>query len=222
MPVPAGTGEQPRVFLRDLVYERVRDAIVSGQLEPGEVLREPELREWLGVSGTPIRQALAKLEEAGLVETVANRYTRVTQLDLREVLETYQVVAALHELAARLAAGRLSKGDVDAMRVANRAFAAAVESEDLDAATAADDALHGVILQAALNGLVMSTLERLTPIIRRAERVRFRVFCGRKSVHQHAQLIAKCLAGDVDGAAQVARLNWEPVIAHIHEVLASH
>ena len=68
MPLPSARAERP-TSLRDYAYRELRDAIVSGQLAPGERLRDPELEAWLGVSRTPIREAIARLETAGLVHT---------------------------------------------------------------------------------------------------------------------------------------------------------
>ena len=73
------------MLLRDQAYAQLRDAILDGTLEPGEHLRDAAIADWLGLSRTPIREALARLEEYGLVETSPNRYTRVAPLNARSV-----------------------------------------------------------------------------------------------------------------------------------------
>src|SRR3954468_2113782 len=102
MPVPA---ENPfeRDLLRDRAYVTLRDAIVDGTLQPGERLRDQELCTWLGLSRTPVREALGRLERDGLVETAPQRFTRVAPLDRRTARDAFPVVAALHALAAELA-----------------------------------------------------------------------------------------------------------------------
>src|SRR5262245_40338587 len=115
MPVPKRTGEAARTLLRDQAYVRLREAILDGTLEPGEQLKDAEIAEWLGLSRTPIREALARLEEYGLVETAPNRYTRVTPLDAGEARDAFTVVAALHYLAASLGAPRVEESDLAAM-----------------------------------------------------------------------------------------------------------
>ena len=76
---------QPRSLLRDDVYRRLRDAIVDGTFAPGEQLRDGELAAWLGVSRTPVREALLRLAEAGLVVAQPGRSTTVSPLDVRAV-----------------------------------------------------------------------------------------------------------------------------------------
>ena len=152
MPVPAEQAVTSRVLLRDEAYTRLRDAILDGTLEAGEHLRDAELSSWLGISRTPIREALARLEDCGLVESAPNRYTRVAPLDRRDAQDAFQVVAALHALAATLGVARVSSAELDAMVAANERFAAALASGDVDAAMAADDAFHDVLVHAAANG----------------------------------------------------------------------
>src|SRR3954447_10904271 len=83
MPVPADRAALERDLLRDRAYTTLRDAIVDGTLQPGERLRDQELTEWLGLSRTPVRDALSRLEQDGLVETEPQRLTRVAALDPR-------------------------------------------------------------------------------------------------------------------------------------------
>jgi DNA-binding GntR family transcriptional regulator len=208
MPVPAGEGVAVRVLLRDEAYVRLRDAILDGTLEAGEQLRDVELSSWLGISRTPIREALARLEDCGLVESAPNRYTRVAPMDRRDAQDAFQVVAALQALAATLGVAQVSGPEVDAMRAANDRFAAALADGDVDAAVAADDAFHGVLVQASANGEIARSLARLMPRVRRLERLRFGSLVGRRSVEQHVAIVELCAAGDVDGAAEAVRENW--------------
>ena len=82
MPVPEHRATVERHLLRDTAYSRLCDAIVAGTLMPGEQLHDGELCSWLGLSRTPVRDALSRLEDEGLVETAPQRYTRVTPLRL--------------------------------------------------------------------------------------------------------------------------------------------
>src|SRR3954470_4973157 len=139
MPVPEDTAALERDLLRDRAYSALRDAIVDGTLAPGERLRDHELCAWLGLSRTPVREALARLEGDGLVETAPQRFTRVAPLDRRAAQDAFPVVASLHALAAELAAPRLTHADLEGMREANQRFADALQTGDVDAALAADD-----------------------------------------------------------------------------------
>lgn len=194
--------------LRDYAYRQLRDAIVSGDLAPGERLRDGELEVWLGVSRTPIREAIARLELAGLVRTRRAKATEVAPLDERDALAAQRIAASLHELAVRDAVPQLTQADLEAMRDANRHFADALESGDVDAAIAADDAFHDVAVRACANPLLPGLLEQVTPLLRRLERARFSSLAGRGSVADHDLIIALCTVGDAVAAASATRENW--------------
>src|SRR5262245_7976166 len=208
MPVPKRQAGASRTLLRDQAYVRLRDAILDGTLEPGEQLRDVEIAEWLGLSRTPVREALARLEEYGLVETAPNRYTRVTSLSAADARDAFPVVAALHSLAALLGVPRVEESELAAMRKANGDFAAALRAADVDRALAADDRFHAVLVQASVNREIGRSLERLMPKIRRLERARFGSLAGRRSVEQHDQIIVLCASGRAEAAAQAVRENW--------------
>lgn len=100
MPVPKPkVAAQPRQLLRDVVYQQLRIAILEGTLEPGERLNDDELTAWLGVSRTPVREAIARLASEGLVEMAANRYTRVSSLSGVAYAEAAALLAALQQWA---------------------------------------------------------------------------------------------------------------------------
>jgi len=208
MPVPKRKAGASRTLLRDQAYVRLRDAILDGTLEPGEKLKDAEIAEWLGLSRTPIREALARLEEYGLVETAPNRYTRVTPLSAGDARDAFSVVAALHSLAAWLGVPRVAESELATMRKANEDFAAALRAADVDRALAADDRFHGVLVQASANREIARSLERLMPKVRRLERARFGSLAGRRSVEQHDQIVVLCASGQAEAAARAVRENW--------------
>jgi DNA-binding GntR family transcriptional regulator len=208
MPVPTSSSPR-RALLRDDAYQRLRDAIVDGTLEPGERLRDAELGVWLGVSRTPVREALARLEHAGLVITRPGRSTTVAPLDVRAARDAQSVVAAMHQLAVRLAVPHLSDDDLARMTEANDRFSKALRACDVDAALQADDDLHAVPVAATANQALHQVLEQFTPLLRRVERLRFSSLTGRGSVALHADLIDRCRAGDADGAAAVSWDTWQ-------------
>ena len=190
----------------------IRDAIVDGTLAPGERLNDADLADWLGVSRTPVREALARLEQTGLVQTKPGRYTIVSPLDVRAVRGATSVTAAMHELAVREAMPGLSPAEFDVMRAANARFAEALRGNDVEAALAADDDFHGVAVTACNNDAVRTVLEQFTPVLRRLERLRFSSLGGRSSVAQHERIIARFEAGDVDGAVAATRANWQTLL----------
>ncbi|MFI7447643.1 GntR family transcriptional regulator [Nonomuraea sp. NPDC049714] len=213
MPLPQNAPAIDRRLLRDDVYHRLRDAIVDGSLAPGEQLRDAELAAWLGVSRTPVREALLRLAEAGLVIAQPGRSTTVSSLNVRDVREARDVVAAMHELAVREAVGSFTEAHLDAMREANDRFRAAIERGDVEAALRADDDLHGIPVTVASNRALTSVLDQFTPVVRRAERLRFSSLGGRASLARHDDLIRLCAAGDAEQAAAVAFDTWRTLPA---------
>src|SRR5687767_11839445 len=173
MPVPDSPAPLRPTLLRDSVHDRLRDAIVDGTLAPGEVVRDTELATWLGVSRTPVREALLRLGETGLVRAAPGRSTVVAEIDLAEVREAHAVVATMHRLAVAEAVGRLTPADLRAMREANARFAAAVDAHDTDAALAADDDFHLVTVEASTNRALATVLDQFGPVVRRLERLHF-------------------------------------------------
>ncbi|PRC44198.1 GntR family transcriptional regulator [Mycobacterium sp. ITM-2017-0098] len=208
MPVPVASAAEGRQLLRDSVFVRIRDAIIDGTLEPGERLVDGDLSGWLGVSRTPIREALARLEAAGLVETKPGRYTMVSPIDPRTLADAQQVTAAMNELAVRTAVPLLTADDLAGMRSTNQTFAEALHTADVAAAVAADDAFHRIPVDRAGNAAIRTVLDQYTPVLRRVERIRFASLRGRDSVAQHARIIAFAEAGDAEAAATETRKNW--------------
>jgi DNA-binding GntR family transcriptional regulator len=195
-----------RELARDRAYVAIRDAIVDGTLPPGEQIRDVELCRQLGLSRTPVREALARLEADGLVETAPQSYTRVTGLDRQAARDAFPVVAAMHALAAELAP--LSEIVVELMRRENDRFAEALRTGDVDEAIAADDAFHNVFVVTAGNSEIARVLERVMPRVRRLERLRFGSLAGRGSVKQHAAIIDAAAAQDVQTTSERVKENW--------------
>lgn len=125
--------------LRELVLEKMRDAILGRRFQPGERLVERSLCEQLGVSRTVVREALRHLEAEGLVETLPHQGPVVARLDPEQAAQIYELRAALEALAARACASRATPEDLDRLGAAltqiERAFAVGKLRDVLDATT---------------------------------------------------------------------------------------
>jgi DNA-binding GntR family transcriptional regulator len=206
-----------RQLLRDAAYERMRDAIVDGTLAPGSALRPDDVAQRLGLSRAPVREAIARLAADGLVETKPQSYTRVTEVVEKDVRDAAAVIAALHDLAVRGAADRLTEADLSRMLQANARFAEAVRAGALDAALDADDDLHAVPVAVYGNAAAAATLERYSPLLRRAERLLFSSPQAERSVRLHAELIDALAAGDAARAVATNQAIW----GHLHHPVDS-
>ncbi len=221
MPVPEQRNAVERHLLRDTAYAALCDAIVGGDLAPGEALHDHELCGWLGLSRTPVRDALTRLAEEGLVDLAPQRYTRVTALCARDARDMFPVVAAAHALATELAVPRMSRDDLGALRGESDRFWRALRDADAAAAYAADERFHGVFVRASGNQELGRVLRVLSPRLRRIERLGTRTLPGRRAVAQHQAIVARAAAGDGPGAASATRENWLALGALIERAMAA-
>ncbi|WP_326951176.1 GntR family transcriptional regulator [Amycolatopsis sp. NBC_01307] len=201
-----------RPLLRDEAYDRIRHAIVDGSLPPGAPLRDADLADQLGLSRAPIRQALLRLADDGLVDSKPQSYTRVSEVMSPDVIDAREIVRLLHEFAVRQAVAKVGRDDVAAMRAANDRFAAAIEAGDVAAAVKADDELHDVPVRLAGNAAVAATLDRYTPLLRRLEHARFSSALAWNSVERHTRLIDALEKRDTDTAVSVISTIWTDLL----------
>nr|WP_290054052.1 GntR family transcriptional regulator [Amycolatopsis sp. MEP2-6] len=201
-----------RPLLRDEAYDHIRQAIVDGSLPPGAPLRDGDLAEQLGLSKAPVREALRRLAEEGLVDSKPQSYTRVSEVMSPDVLDAREIVRVLHEFAVRQAAAKCRPHDIAAMRAANDRFAKAIEAGDVKAAVKADDELHDVPVRLAGNAAVAATLDRYTPLLRRLEHARFSSALAWNSVLRHTKLIDALEAHDAATAVSVIATIWTDLL----------
>ncbi|MEV0775847.1 GntR family transcriptional regulator [Streptomyces sp. NPDC050433] len=208
-----------RRLLSDEVFQRMRDSIVRGDLLPGEKVKDGELAERLGLSRTPVREALARLADIGLVEAKPGVYTRITTLNRRDVEKALAVLRSLDRLAVETAVPVMTEQDLRRMREANRDFEHAVAANDTAAALAADDRFHAVPLTAADNPVLSRIVEQLHPQIHRILYRKFSTLLGgRNTIEHHAQLVEVCATGDARAAAELSAQHWSELGGHINQL----
>ncbi|MFJ8537233.1 GntR family transcriptional regulator [Streptomyces sp. NPDC093591] len=208
-----------RRLLSDEVFHRLRDSIVRGELAPGEKVKDSELAERLGLSRTPVREALARLADIGLVEAKPGVYTRITPLDRRHVAKTLAVLRSLDQLAVETAVPLMTEQDLRHMREANRDFERAVAANDTTAALAADDRFHAIPIAAADNPVLTRIVEQLHPQIHRILYRKFSTLLGgRNTIEHHDRLIEVCGSGDAEAASQLSAQHWSELGGHINEL----
>lgn len=197
-----------RPALRDQVYESLKKAIVTLELEPGKRILDKDLAAEFGVSRTPVREALKRLEDEGLVESLPGSQTRVTNIFLEEAKNAFTVVAALHRLAARLAVPFLSKEELKRMEESNAKLRKAIDDQDVIRAVEADDSFHSILLKASRNPEIELALDRIMSKVRRLEFSQFSSVSAKKSIEQHDEIIRACQVKDVSLASSLVEENW--------------
>lgn len=202
----------PRTPLRQQVRRELLKMIFDGTLAVGERIAEREVAERLGVSRTPVREALMALEEEGIVESRPARGFAPTPLSARDVRETYPLIAALEVLAVRSAEPEALAALAPRLQALAEELAAA--GDDPRTLRRLDDRWHEQLVAAAGNLRLQRTLEGLKRVVRRyelawlddGERVEV-------SAEQHAAIAASIAAGDVDEVARLLELNWRTTMA---------
>lgn len=208
MPVPAGSAPGTRVLLRNAVYGRLLAAILDGTLTPGERLRDADLARWLGASRTPVREALARLEHEELVESEPNRFTRVSPVRSLAAAEGFPVVAALHGLAAGLAAPRADERTIESLRAESERFDWALWRSEAREAVDAHATFHDLVLDASDNGHLRRLAARLALPLRRLEWLTWPLLRESDASALHGRLIVALAAASTEEAAEVAREEW--------------
>ena len=161
MPIPANTKPFNRSFMREEVYNTLLSWIMKGKLRPGEKLLDKELAENMGVSRTPVREALRRLEDKGLVVSSANRWTRVSEISVKEPEMIYPIIWNLEQLAVSEAITHMTQSDFTAMKQANRALEKALGEGDPVKAARADIQFHDVFVERACNPHIIDILRDL-------------------------------------------------------------
>jgi len=195
--------------LAERAYAALLDAIVRGDLPPGHRLRDQELAEQFGVSRTPVREALRRLEDEGLVESERNAFTRVAPVRPDRIADAFPVVASLHGLATRLGVPALSSKDVERLERHDAARTAALRAGDVLEAIAADDRLHDVLIKASRNAEIERLLARVMPHIRRLDLLHFTDLAEHADVDDgHSEIIDACRRGEAWEAGRLVEESF--------------
>jgi len=188
--------------LRDVVFESIRGAILSGTIKPGERLMEVQMAEKLGVSRTPIREAIRKLELEGLVIMVPRKGVYVADLSVKDITDVLEIRAALEGLAASLAATRVTSEDMEAIEKAVDGFNEAIEGEDFELIVERDMQFHASIFKATNNEKLIALINNLREQIQRFRVMILKNSSGLKGLSLEHREIADAIARKDTATAQ--------------------
>ena len=190
--------------LRDVVFNTLRQAILRGELKPGERLMEIQLANKLGVSRTPIREAIRKLELEGLVLMIPRKGAEVAEITEKSLRDVLEVRRALEELAVELVCEKITDEQIQDLKGAAEDFKASLKEGDITRIAEADVKFHDVIYMATDNQKLIQLLNNL-----REQMYRYRVeYLKRSDFHQqlideHEEIIETIESGQKDRAVQV-------------------
>lgn len=198
-----------RTFVREKAYLLLRNWIVKGTLAPNQKLRDKELAEQLGVSRTPIREALLKLEDEGLVQTKPNSATFVAPIDFHNALNLYSIVWTLESLAMKQAFASLKEENIVSMAHANERLLQALKNKEPFSAIQADNDFHAIYLQVSQN---TDLYQMLSVVKQKISRLKIYYFKEVKdtflSYQEHLAIIEALTNKNQALALEAVESNW--------------
>jgi DNA-binding GntR family transcriptional regulator len=191
--------------LREIVFETIRGAIITGELKPGQRLMEVQLAEEMGVSRTPVRESIRKLELEGLVKMVPRKGAYVTPMSVNDLKEMMEIRRALEGLAAELATKNATKEQIDALYLANQLFGEAALNNNEEGIIKHDIEIHDIIYEASQNEKLLQLINGLREQMQRfrAEYVHH-IKDKKPLINQHMVIIKGIESGEMKKANQAA------------------
>ena len=183
--------------LRDVVFRTLRRAILKGELKPGERLMEVQLANRLGVSRTPVREAIRKLELEGLVTMIPRRGAEVAEITEKNMRDVLEVRRALEELAVKIACEKMTDEEIELLRQASKKFRDTMYNDNLTAIAENDVEFHEIIYDATGNKRLIQILNNL-----REQMYRYRVEYLKDEknfpilIREHSQIVEGLTAKD--------------------------
>jgi len=206
------------------VYTVLRDEIIDLTLEPGSPIDEIQLADRFGMSRTPIREALVRLAGDGLVTTLPNRSTVVSQINFLSLHPFFDALTLMYRVTTRLAAEYHTDAQLRDIRSHQKAFARAVRDQDALAMIATNRDFHAAIASAAQNVFYEGLFLRLLDEGRRILRLYYRSFQDQlphQYVAEHDSIIAAIAARDITKSDALAQEHANQIVGHIQRMIAS-
>lgn len=206
------------------VYEMLRNEIIDLKLAPGSPIDETELSERFSMSRTPIREALVRLAAEGLITTLTNRTTIVSNIDFVQLGAFFDALTLMYRVTARLAAQHYGEADLAAIREHQASFSAAVESGDVLGMIATNRDFHVAIAEAGRNKYYTDLFRRLLDDGRRILRLYYRSYddnLPRQYVIEHERMISVMIARDVEESDRLASEHADQIVHQIRSYISA-
>ena len=201
--------ETPRL-LSEITYERIKEAIRNGELEPGQPLSETKLSKMLGISRTPVREAIQQLAQEGLVQIIPGRAITVASLSVQEVMNVVHVRSILEPEVARLAAASISPDNLENLRTVIQEMEETVDNENRATWAKADNRFHEILSGACPNKLlgemVIQVRNRISYLSTDTQTNHNRLLT---CTQEHRRVADAIIAGDPQAAEEAMRDHIE-------------
>lgn len=192
--------------LREIVFEALREVILNGQLKPGERLMEVQLAEEMGVSRTPVREAIRKLELEGFVVMIPRKGAYVSDLSTKDIADVFEIRSALETLAAVLACDRITNEELEELERILIKVADCVAANDLEKLVEADTQFHDVLYKASRNSRLVQIISNLRENIQRFRAISMGTPGRmRETFEEHKQLVEAITERNAELARRIAQ-----------------
>jgi DNA-binding GntR family transcriptional regulator len=176
--------------LREVIFNTLREAIIVGELKPGERLMEVQLADKMGVSRTPVREAIRKLELEGLVVMVPRKGAQVADLSVKDIMDVLEVRATLDGLATALSAQRITDEELKELRHVNTQFINYMEKDNLQGSIKKDVEFHDIIYRSSRNDKLIQIANNLREQVQRFRVIYLKDYSSPKAIiKEHADII---------------------------------
>ena len=216
------TNERKRGSGGKMVYDLLRDEILDLVLPPGNPIDEVQLAERFKMSRTPLREALVRLAGEGLIDTLPNRSTMVSNIDFLNMHTYFDALTLMYRVTTQLAAKNHRPEDLEIIAVHQKEFAAAVEAQDALGMIATNAALHLAIAEAGRNPYFTTLFKHLLDEGRRILRLYYQSYNDRlpkRFVEEHDEMIAAITARDTKLAEQLAHEHAEQIVRQVQKLV---
>ena len=217
------TPERKRGSGVKMVYDLLRDEILDLVLPPGSPIDEVQLAERFKMSRTPIREALVRLAGEGLIETLPNRSTMVSNIDFLNLNTFFDALVLMYRVTTRLAARNHRPEDLAIIRGFHEDYAAAVEARDALRMISTNAGFHAAIAEAGRNPYFTSLFRRLLDEGRRILRLYYRSYdeqFPQRFVDEHAEIIAAIETRDIEAADRLGKAHAEQIVAQVQKLFS--
>ncbi|MDO4745689.1 MAG: GntR family transcriptional regulator [Bacillota bacterium] len=194
--------------LREMVYEELKMQILTGAIVPGTRMMEVELAKEIGVSRTPIREAIRKLEKEGLVTIEPRRGAYASQISTEDMVEILEVRQNMEGLAAFFAASRMSEEKMVELKEVSKCYNEAVKAGNMEDMIKHDTKFHRIIVESCNNKVLVQMIEQLQELVLRFRYIYYDNFKRAENMpEEHAEILAAIENGDAEAARYAADVH---------------
>lgn len=207
MPIPSDFLTPNRLSAKERAFNQIQEWIIDGTLQPKEKLNDAELAQALGVSRTPVREALQLLNVQGFVEMQPGVATQVTTVNKDDISKILPPLAVLQALASELATPVIDNQSIDSLHDINTKFSKAIKEGDYYSALKLDEQFHKSIVDITQNIYINNTISMLHAHVRRLF-FHKSIILTTDSVKEHEEILQAFECRDKEAASNIARKNW--------------